>query len=499
MAELGIASSAIGVVSLGLQVCHGLLKYYRAWEDYAEDISNTCKKVINIEASLELLSTALNSRTLSAGQLNRIAASLSECKDGLYSLSKRQEKLKRFEDPQGFRDNLRAGRRHLLYPFRRDTLKKLEATAEDLVRHLKLALEVIQLDISLRSDEKLADTAKTSDAIQSGITLLAGKADDVKTGTTANAAALQHVLAAQDTEGLKSIDRHDALTKQLSRVELAAEEVKAGATKSAKTVQSLLVSHTIADLHSLRQWLCAPNAFINHREACRHREHGTGQWFLESKDYIAWMARSIRMLCLTGKPGCCKTVLCSTIIEDMQLRCEGNDGLAVCFFYFTFSDHRKQSYRALLLAIMHQLSTYGSVFGRLNHVRVRNDDLRDAAMEDFIRELAGNVERIYLVLDALDEIPEANSEREDVLEGILGLLSSIPKISVLTTSRPDPEVRETLRLSGGVIVPLRSASINRDIVIYVNTELNRNRKLARIPAESKCTITDRLSNNADGM
>lgn len=49
MAELGIAGSAVGVASLGLQVCQGLLKYYNNWKDYNEDMAIAYRSIETLE------------------------------------------------------------------------------------------------------------------------------------------------------------------------------------------------------------------------------------------------------------------------------------------------------------------------------------------------------------------------------------------------------------------------------------------------------------------
>ena len=33
-----VAGTAVGVAALGIQVCEGLLKYYRDWKDFEDDI-----------------------------------------------------------------------------------------------------------------------------------------------------------------------------------------------------------------------------------------------------------------------------------------------------------------------------------------------------------------------------------------------------------------------------------------------------------------------------
>jgi hypothetical protein len=38
---MAVAGSAVGIASLGIQVCQGLLSYYNSWEGFTTDITST--------------------------------------------------------------------------------------------------------------------------------------------------------------------------------------------------------------------------------------------------------------------------------------------------------------------------------------------------------------------------------------------------------------------------------------------------------------------------
>jgi hypothetical protein len=53
MAEaLGIASGAAGIVSLGLEITQGLLKYYAAWRDQDKDIKAMYESLTILEFAI---------------------------------------------------------------------------------------------------------------------------------------------------------------------------------------------------------------------------------------------------------------------------------------------------------------------------------------------------------------------------------------------------------------------------------------------------------------
>jgi len=59
MAELGVAGSAVGTASLGIQVCQGLLQYYNDWKSYDDDIAAICGSVNDLRDSFSMLSSTV--------------------------------------------------------------------------------------------------------------------------------------------------------------------------------------------------------------------------------------------------------------------------------------------------------------------------------------------------------------------------------------------------------------------------------------------------------
>lgn len=52
---ISVAGSALGVVSVGIQVCQGLLSYYNAWRSYNSQISHCYNTIEGLNATLENL------------------------------------------------------------------------------------------------------------------------------------------------------------------------------------------------------------------------------------------------------------------------------------------------------------------------------------------------------------------------------------------------------------------------------------------------------------
>jgi hypothetical protein len=53
------AGTAVGIASLGIQVCQGLLSYYDTWKSYDPDISSIYDAITDLSKTLILLKTTL--------------------------------------------------------------------------------------------------------------------------------------------------------------------------------------------------------------------------------------------------------------------------------------------------------------------------------------------------------------------------------------------------------------------------------------------------------
>jgi adenylylsulfate kinase-like enzyme len=115
----------------------------------------------------------------------------------------------------------------------------------------------------------------------------------------------------------------------------------------------------------IHKWLAAPDPSSNHIDALGTRQATTGSWFIGSPKFANWKRNPNSFLWLYGIPGCGKTILASTIIQDLE-RCHLNLNIgatpnpsqiyAVVYFYFAFSDDQKQNYEKMIRSLIKQLS-----------------------------------------------------------------------------------------------------------------------------------------------
>jgi hypothetical protein len=200
----------------------------------------------------------------------------------------------------------------------------------------------------------------------------------------------------------------------------------------------------------------------------------------------------------------------STIIEDIHaMRKAGLASLA--FFYCDFREDRKKELRGLLSSFLVQLCQQSdSYFDILFDFYSEHDEgLRppsDDALAECLKDLLNlpGPAPVYLIVDALDECPNASvvrSPRAEILSFIKELVTTqILNLRVCVTSRPELDIK-------GVLDSLifRSVSLhdesgqNRDIEDYIKSVINTRPKKGAWKEEHRELAIDVLVKKSNGM
>ncbi|KAH9009371.1 hypothetical protein EDB83DRAFT_463377 [Lactarius deliciosus] len=261
----------------------------------------------------------------------------------------------------------------------------------------------------------------------------------------------------------------------------------------------------------LRTWLSPADPSTNHNIARSAQHEGTAVWFFQGRIFIEWKSTG-SLLWIHGKPGSGKSVICSSVIEDITTVC-GAGSAIMAYFYFDFRDLKKQTRHDLLLSLLSQLSTRSSpCCDVLHHVykthedgtRQPSDDTLKECLKDMLRRLGHGP--TFIVLDALDECPDSPgipSPRRKVLDLVKELVDlHLEGLHICVTSRPEVDIRAVLDPLAPHSVSLHSQSGQQtDISGYVRTVVNSSPS----PAMRQWRMDDRnlviktLTERADGM
>jgi hypothetical protein len=195
------------------------------------------------------------------------------------------------------------------------------------------------------------------------------------------------------------------------------------------------------------------------------------------------------------------------IIRDIEsMRNAGSAFLA--YFYFDFKDEGKKDSRALLSSLLDQLSDQSDQFRNVLRglYSEHEDGSKQPHHDALVRCLKDMLTTprsapVYLVLDALDECPNAlgfPTSREKVLE-LVKTLVELPhtNLQICITSRPELDIRTIIKPLATQEISLHDESgQNQDINAYVAFIVQ---SVKHWRDHDKKMVIDKLTEDADGM
>ena len=146
MEGLAVASSAAGLVSLGLTICEGLLKFYASWKGAEVDIKSMYSSVEMLTKTFICLRNSIRQSRFSKDIVAIVEESIAMCKSGVEALKRKLSKINSvLQANHGWNHRLRSQFHRALYPFKESTVVKLKEICSDLQSNLTLALETLQM------------------------------------------------------------------------------------------------------------------------------------------------------------------------------------------------------------------------------------------------------------------------------------------------------------------------------------------------------------------
>ncbi|KAF8496144.1 hypothetical protein F5888DRAFT_412246 [Russula emetica] len=261
---------------------------------------------------------------------------------------------------------------------------------------------------------------------------------------------------------------------------------------------------------NLLRWLSPRDPSTNHNIASKAHHNGTAEWFFRGGIYSRWKSAG-SFLWIHGKPGSGKSVLCSSIIQDILALCDAGRA-SMAYFYFDFRDVDKQKLHDLLPSLLIQLSARSDpccdILSQLYSAHDRGVQRpSDRAMVQSLKEMLSLEAQppIYIILDALDECPVTStvppSPREEVLEFVEELVAlHLPNLHICVTSRPEHDIRVVFEgLTEHPVSLHDETGQQEDITNYVTSFVRSNRRMQRWRDEDKNLVIKTLSEKADGM
>ncbi|KAI0266891.1 hypothetical protein BGY98DRAFT_1102427 [Russula aff. rugulosa BPL654] len=227
---------------------------------------------------------------------------------------------------------------------------------------------------------------------------------------------------------------------------------------------------------SIHKWLSPPDSSTNHNIACGTHHKKTATWFFEGSIYKEWKSRFL--LWIHGKPGSGKSILCSTVIEDIKSLATPVKHRWV--FLLDFRNANKQCLRDLLPSLLTQLSARSSPrCDILSKLYSAHDDGKnqpsDGVLTKCLQDMLSLPDQrpIYLIMDGLDESPvtsEIPSARERVLQLLKELSTLAFQIFIYVHEPPEIDIRNAIEPLTSLRVSLHDETGQKeDIADYVRS------------------------------
>jgi Cdc6-like AAA superfamily ATPase len=265
-----------------------------------------------------------------------------------------------------------------------------------------------------------------------------------------------------------------------------------------ETKRLVETSAELTRLDKIHRLLSPPLPSFNHERALEQRQEGTGRWFIESQSFESFKQGRVPFLWLYGIPGCGKTILCSTIIQDLGQHLPDPTS-PVLYFYFDFNDGRKRTIDAVLRSFLWQLIQNT---GSSKQEEKQLLDLSSCPSVQILAEMLGRVlrrlGRVRMVLDALDECQTRLS-----LLPWLAALARQPNLHIVVTSRREYDIESEFQkwLQASACISLNQREVNVDIGSYVSARLQTDSELQRWRGNHKvqAEIIRIMTQKAGGM
>lgn len=255
-------------------------------------------------------------------------------------------------------------------------------------------------------------------------------------------------------------------------------------------------------IHStMRAWLRAPDATINHNVACEKRHPNTGLWFVKGFHFQNWLVERNSFLWIDGFAGSGKSVLFSAAVEQAFYERQHSPGIGIGFFYFSFADESKRHASGMLRALLVQLSAQlkdGEEQLKPLYNQYQPGTPPVNAFLACLQRIVCLFSDVYIFLDALDE-SNGNVERDEVLKAIQAIRQwDLPGLHLIVTSRDEQAIRESLATTENEEILMRNPEIDDDITEFITHQLRNDSKLQRWQSRH-AEIQDVMKNKAQGL
>ncbi|KAI9765690.1 MAG: hypothetical protein M1840_007248 [Geoglossum simile] len=249
---------------------------------------------------------------------------------------------------------------------------------------------------------------------------------------------------------------------------------------------------------AILKWLTPINYAPQQSDYLKRRQPETGQWFLDSAEYQAWLKTDKQTLFCQGIPGAGKTILTSIVIADLFNRFHSDATVGIAYVYCNFLRKDEQNVDDLLSSLLKQLvESQSSLPGSVKDLYDEHKPRRTRPSLDEVLRVLQSVammySRAFIIVDALDECQVSNDCRGRFLSELFSLQAQ--GANIFATSRCIPEIVYWFKTS--VSVEIRAAT--NDVARYIEDHIGQLPSFVQENQQLQEEIKTGISEAVDGM
>ncbi|KAM0126209.1 hypothetical protein ACHAO1_010206 [Botrytis cinerea] len=223
-----VLGTAVGVVSLGLQVSQGIVSYYSAYRDQAEEIDGIAQRTQALHTTLKHLQASLRSlHSNHTSAVTLVAATVASCEDNIKTLETTLQKCQH-SVPVGTREKIYSLGKKAIFPFRQATIQRLENIVGKLQANVDMAIMALQLEVSCKISEQTSNIVTTSAITTTGINFVAKELQSLNASfmhIDAILPTLKDVMDRHLQRDIRSRSLNQYMIQELSNVRMTLQDV----------------------------------------------------------------------------------------------------------------------------------------------------------------------------------------------------------------------------------------------------------------------------------
>ncbi|CAG2000637.1 unnamed protein product [Fusarium graminearum] len=229
------------------------------------------------------------------------------------------------------------------------------------------------------------------------------------------------------------------------------------------------------------------------------RQPATGNWLLQSEEFLYWLAASKQTLFCPGMPGAGKTILTSIVVDSLNSKFDNDSEIGIAYIYCNFRRQHEQKIGDLLASVLKQLTQCRSSLP--DSVKSLYDWHKTKRTRPSVDEILGLLQsvvamhlRVFIIIDALDECLASDGCRTRFLSELFNLQTR-HGTNIFATSRFIPEIMDRFQTS--LSIEIRASP--DDVARYLEGHIEQLPSFVQHDRQLQEEITTGISEAVDGM